>query len=360
MLPLAIGNYSLYNVYGTGPSLSTDSAKAGLYSSIGFVNGAPLPFNDGPFGGNLSLRLLFSHELEQNDIQYYRIKYRKSGTGDWTPLDSDVFRHYSYYDSVSKSLEFLPYKLGPQSKGTESVLYEIPPLKTPLYPDPSSQWFVINASVDLMNSYFNSTAGASRITSGFVDFKIELFDKNGKRIDPASKGIIFKLPGNNNIVDTITTVDPTFNPNLLVADPEASGFQVFMFRLQIDNSATVASIDPPIILPSGAAAGDDCGMISYMATDSSVNMKYKAMHPKKFAIYSFTVKRGDSLQWNAQGYATDTGTFVKDVPISDLLKNCPAAVFSENLYVWHMNYNGWSRVGPDASDVRAFALTPKK
>ena len=35
----------------------------------------------------------------------------------------------------------------------------------------------------------------------------------------------------------------------------------------------------------------------------------------------------------------------------------PEAAFSENLYVWNINFNGWSRVGPDASGVRAFALT---
>jgi hypothetical protein len=361
VLPLAIGNYSLYNVYGTGPALSTDSAKAGLYKSINTgLSGSLSTFMDGPFGGKLGLRLLFSPVLELHDIKYYRIKYRKNGTGDWTPLDSDVFRHYSYYDSVSISLEFKPYKLGPQSKGTESMLYEIPPLNTPLYPDPLSHWYVTNATVDLMNGYFNSIEDASRITSGFVEFKIELFDKDGKRFDPASKGIKFKLPSNNNILGTITTVDPTFNSTLLVDDPETHGFQVFMFRLQIDNSATIASIDPPVVLPSGAAAGDDCGMISYAATDATVEMKYKAFHPQKFAMYSFTVSRGYSQQWNATGQVSKTDDFEMKVSIPDLLKNCPAAVFSENLYVWHMNFNGWSRVGPDASDVRAFALTPKK
>jgi hypothetical protein len=45
------------------------------------------------------------------------------------------------------------------------------------------------------------------------------------------------------------------------------------------------------------------------------------------------------------------------VLVTDLLGPCAEGAFSENLYVYHMNFNGWTRVGPDASAVWAFALT---
>jgi hypothetical protein len=45
--------------------------------------------------------------------------------------------------------------------------------------------------------------------------------------------------------------------------------------------------------------------------------------------------------------------------LKPLLECCPDAAFSMNLDVWNMSFNGWTRVGRDASFVRAFALIHK-
>jgi hypothetical protein len=56
-----------------------------------------------------------------------------------------------------------------------------------------------------------------------------------------------------------------------------------------------------------------------------------------------------------------SGLFKPNVQLSVLLAGCPdgEAAFSENLYIWHKAFNGWSRLqNLDASHVRAFALAP--
>ena len=361
VVPLAIGNYSLQRIYGTGAgSLPADAAKIGLYESIstGLSAAALQTFHDGPFGGRLGVRLLFSRALETAGVKYYRIRRRWNGAGSWSSLDQEVVRHYSQYDPATGSLEFKPYHLGPQTVGVEETLFEIPPADPPnKATDPTAAWYVINATVDLMNGYLNSTAA-----NGYVELKLELFDSAGTRIDPASfgGGIPFYLPANNDIWSTITTADPaTVNPDLVKADPEGGGFQVFVFRLQIDNRQPTAIIDPPQVLPSGATT-DPCGMIRYLATDTAATLGYQARHPKKFAMYRFRLFRSTTLIHTEYGQVGDlgpSGAFTAGITsLADLLDTCPDAAFSENLYIWNMAFNGWNRVGPDASAVRAFAL----
>jgi len=366
VVPLAIGNYSLKRIYGTGAgSLPADAAKIGLYESISTGLGAPLNvFYDGPFGGMLGLRLLFSDALEGAGVKYYRIKYRLNGSGGWTPLSDRVVRHYSDYDPILDILTFPSYLIGPKPVGTE-WLYEIPPRDPPnIATDPFAKWVVINAKVDLMNGFYNSSG------YGYVEFKIELFDAAGIRVDPSAAGITFKLPATDDIWTTITTTDTAFNPALVGPDPEAPAFQAFIFRLQIDNRQPTAVIDEPEVSPSGNKTHPVCGMLRYEPTDEEVKMPYQARHPRRFAMYRFRLYRSNTHLHTEAGLAGDmgpSGSFVLTANLMpdpldpsklDLLGECPEAAFSENLYLWNMAYNGWHRVGPDNSDVRAFALAP--
>lgn len=372
IVPLAVGNYSLKKVFGTGAgTLPADNAKIGLYESISTSVGA---FNEGPFGGNLELRYLFSRGLETAGVKYYRIKARTNGTGDWVPLTHDVVRHYSHYDPVIESLTFLPYSLGPQSVAkadgtTEDGLFEICPRETPLQAtEPDSDWYDLDAHVDRVDGYFNSGG----ITDGYVEFKIELFDSAGARVDPATfgtGGIKFKLPNNTDIWNAVTTIDPALvNPALLVADPEAPAYQTFIYRLRIDHRAPHGSIAEVEAGPSGTKA-NACGVLRYKATDTSITMKYSAWHTHGFARYYYSLYRSTSdkdLLYSTNGnVATSAAAGEHTVPapqknITNLMGSCPMAAFSENLSVYHMAYNGWSRVGGrDKHYDRPFVLAPE-
>ena len=273
MVPLAVGNYSLKRIYGTGAgTLPADNPKIGLYKSIDTgLGGALATFTDGPFGSLVGLRFLFSPALEPAGVKYYRIKAPANGAGAWSSLTRPVVPHYSHYDSASKSLWFLPYTLRPRTVGTQNGVFEIPPLNPPnKAAEPYAQWYVIDATVDLMNGYFDTTTDVPH-GYGFVDFKLEIFDAAGNRVNPATKWIPFRIPSTEDVWGVITTADPaTVNPALVCPEPDPA-----------------------------------------------------------------------------------------DPTKPDLLVACPAAAFSENLYIWNMAFNGWNRVGPDASAVRAFALIPK-
>ena len=366
VVPLAVGNYSLKRIYGTGAGTLPASNAApltGRYESIGTgLSGSLGTFYAGPFGGRIGLRLLFSTALEDAGVRYYRVKYRVNGAGNWTALTERVVRHYSDYDSVTDTLNFPAYDLGPRPVGTESALFEIPPIDPPnLAGDPTAHWVVINAKVDLMNGYLDT----EDLPHGYVDFKLELFDDGGVRVDPASfgGGIAFKLPANNDIWNTVTTADPaSVNPDLLVADPELPSFRTFMFRLTVDNRQPTAEIAEPVAMGSGNGT-DECGMTRYEATDTYVRMEYTARHPMRFANYRFRIYKAASLLHTETGQVSSSGTFTADATaslLSNLMDGCPEAAFSENLYIWNMAFNGWSRVGPDASATRAFALTPPR
>ncbi len=369
IVPLSIGDYSLKRVFGTGAgTLPADNAKIGLYESI--TDSSAGSFSEGPFGGDLELRYLFSRGLETAGVKYYRVKARIDGTGDWTPLTRDVVRHYSHYDPVIESLTFLPYNLGPRTVGANDGLFEICPRETPIQgAEPDSDWYDLNVHVDRVDAYFNS----SGITDGELEFKIELFNAAGARVDPATfgtGGIEFKMPNNTDIWNAVTTIDPTLvNPALLVPDPEDNTYQTLIYKLKINHQAPNGSIAEVEAHPSGEKA-NACGVLRYKATDTSITMKFSAWHNLYgFARYYYSLYRSTSdrdLQYAVNGDVGTTsagGEHTVPAPeknITDLMGSCPMAAFSENLSVYHMAYNGWSRVsGMDKHYDRPFVLAPE-
>jgi hypothetical protein len=370
IVPLAIGNYSLKRIYGTGAG--NDAAKIGLYKSIrSYAGGSIDTFYEGPFGGEVGLRFLFSHALAGAGVKYYRIKSRVNGTGQWTALGHEVVRHYSHYDPVADTLEFKQYPLGPQPVGSEKTLFEIPPQYPPNHAtEPDADWYVNDATVDLMNGYFDTTDAAP----GYVEFKLELFNSAGVRVNPPTVGggISIKLPSTEDVWGTLTTESAAVvNPALIVSDPEDAAFETFLFQLVIDNRTPTAIVEETSLSPSGTKVGI-CGVMNYAGTDTSVNMPYQAKHPARFAQYRFWLVRAAATFYTSEGQVGDmaTGNFSVPAPINSITNLrtitkpdgtvvlCPMVAFSENLYIWNMAFNGWSRVGPDASAVRAFALAP--
>ena len=100
-------------------------------------------------------------------------------------------------------------------------------------------------------------------------------------------------------------------------------------------------------------------------------MPYKARHPRKFVMYRFRIFRSTAQLHMEAGQTGDmgpSGEFVLTARLKpdptdptklNLLGKCPKAAFND-LYVGNMAFNGWHRVGPDDSAVRAFALAPSK
>lgn len=372
--PLAIGNYSLKRIYGTGGGnvpITNSDPRIGKYESIGTgLNGTLDTFREGPFGGTIGLRILFSSELLDNNVKFYKIKYRLNGSGSWSDANNDVQRHYSHYNSANKSLEFVPYHLGPQSKGSVSNLFEIRPKFPPNKgAEPYADWYVLNSKVDLMSGYIDTTP----ISNGCLEIKLELYDANGTRINPPAYngGIQFRLPASADsweIIETEAAVD--VNPDLVKPDPENNSYQAFIFRLQIDNNATTAEIQAPE-LASTVDTISDCGIIHYSNSDTNLKLTYQARQQNRYAMYSFNVIRNITPVISITGQAGDMGpggsfTITPQIrrsaasaPNSYLLDCCPDAAFSMNLYVWNMAFDGWQRIAKDDSAVRAFALVPK-
>jgi hypothetical protein len=259
---------------------------------------------------------------------------------------------------------------------TEDVLFEICPRETPIQAtEPDSDWYDLDAHVDRVDGYFNSGG----ITDGYVEFKIELFDAAGVRVNPATfgtGGIEFRLPDNTDIWNAVTTIDPALvNPALVVADPEFPAYQTFIYRLRINHQAPNGSIAEVEASPSLEKA-NPCGVLRYKTNppsplaDTSITMKFSAWHNLGFARYYYSLYRSTSdkdLIYSTNGdVGTTSATGEHTVPapeknITDLMGSCPMAAFSENLSVYHMAYNGWSRVGGnDRHYDRPFVLAPEE
>ena len=79
-----------------------------------------------------------------------------------------------------------------------------------------------------------------------------------------------------------------------------------------------------------------------------------------FGTYSYGLYRGvNELTPPSQSGAVGSGNFTDAETLAALMGTCTVAGFSENLYVYAMAIDGWSRLSQyDAGYVLAFALAP--
>lgn len=371
---LSIGNdISMSEIYGNGASV----ANLGLTTS------------GQPFGGKIEPRVWFSRSdlRDGKNIWYYRWSYRRYVSGvspdvdaGWKHLTRDVVRHYP--KPVPGGYNHVPYSLGPKPVGTTQNLFEITPLNNP---EGSFEWSVVDEHEDLASAHFMTQSlgvgdnfeERALDAAGNYELKLELFDKNGNRVnDWDTLGINLQTA---NVPAPFGTDPVTFDSapafNRIVKSGKTAGFYMLM---HVDNNpcqsvlygvtGTGLSIDP---------AG--CGFINYV-DGATANLRFKPYHPNDFATFNFSVVRGVTEQvqratasgrvGNSPIVTNDptlpvreyvkqpSGQYLENFPVTELLNGCTRGAFSEALHVWTMAVDGYGRVGGlDAFSHAGFALT---
>jgi hypothetical protein len=344
VLFMAIGNFPLSRIHGTGQALGPATS-----GNLGLTDG------EAPWGGLLRPRLEFDNALRDSlGVKYYRLSWKRDAEPDtaYKHLNGSISRHYAHM--IGTDLVLDAYPLGPSTVGSQGNLFEIPPSIPPL-----GQWSLPDAVEDTTSGKFNTvTADGSPLLEGKVQLRVELFDTAGSPVNISAKGIHYYVPTSTDLSGTIHTVEASTLG--LVAG------NTMVITLHVNNEACSAFIAPPAI--GGTLADPCCGVLKYGSGDS-VTLGWQASHPHGFATYSFSVVRGVSGVYS-NGGGVGGGAFSATRSVDHLLNDnlpggcvpggCPVAGFSENLYVAATTTDGWSRQSQyDASFVRAFVLALK-
>lgn len=346
VLFMAIGNHPLSLIHGTGQSLipTTTATNRGLTSGLA------------PWGGTLRPRLEFDGALRESlGVKYYRLSWKRDTetNSEYKALVGDIARHYAHMGVTGLVLD--AYPLGPNTVGGNGGLFEIPPSEPPL-----GKWSLPDLVTDHASGTFNSAAGdGTPVLDGKVQIRVELFDNAGAAVNIAAKGIRYFVPTSTDLSGTVHTVDASApGLNLVFGN-------TMVITLHANNEACNAAIAAPSI--GGATADPCCGVLEYGAGDT-VTMAWTASHPHGYATYGFGVVRGAQGVFGSSG-AIGGGSFSASRTVHQLMNDnlplgcsvggCTVAGFSENLSVYSMATDGWSRQSQyDDSDVRAFVLAP--
>jgi hypothetical protein len=338
----AIGNIPLSQIYGTSTLLTTTPGNLGLAA------GAVVAGEDSPFGSNLLPRVEFdSSLLELGLASYYQVSYQSAASGGFQPLTGDIYRHYN--QMVGTQLVTTPYFLGPQTVGTTTNLFAIPPALPPV-----GDWAFPYPTSDLANAQFPTSVLPSAVpggTSGLYQLKLDLYDSSGNPVDIATAGITYYVPTTTEPDGTIDTVDAATVPGLVVGNS-------FIMNVFVDNRPTVAQL-PGVLLESAAA--DACGMLDYTDPSDQVEIEYVAAQPGNFLDWDLNVVRGLSAPAASASGNLSEGSISTpadfDNTASSLLGTCTQAAFSVNLYCHSRCTDGWSTLTAyDSSDTIGFAL----
>ena len=352
----ALGNVPLSRIRGTSAALAATTTAANL-GLVADEYGAGL---DAPFGGTVLPRLEFDPVLRgQGRATYYRMSYRAGESGPFVPLTGSVDRKYNHL--ANAELVTSPYNLGPVVVGPPGQevtnLFEIPPASPPtgswVYPDPP---------IDLANAICPTAVLPTEIAGGshgIHQLRVELFDAVGHRVDLAAEQIAFVVPTVTDPDGTIHTAPAT---DLGLVDQDG-----FVMSLHVDNRPTTASLGP--VRLDGAAA-DDCGVFRYLEpAQGSVEVGWTASQPGDFALYSFTLTRATTALTPPTGsgrVGPATSPASTAMSVAALLthgdgQRCDIAGFAEELRVYAMATDGWSRQSQYDSGpaLAAFVLAPQ-
>lgn len=362
-------------------------AHKGLSDSIFHPNALP-----GPFGGTLEPHVIFGEDLltGANPVKYYRWSYAKEGTGEWSFTQHPVTRHYLHIEYVGgvPFPSFPVYSLGPDING----LMEIQTPRSPVTDDP---WAILDARADTASAFFETVKlhlGSDTANPEFYELRLELFHADASPVDFTAEAVSLFMPEASQQApfgqDPVTTVpiDASHNTAYQYLNETTGVFQGFKMVVRIDNNGTSAHIQETWVdMPSNKAG--ECGMIRYSDKNTSkAHLSFNAAHPFDFAWFGFGVYKGSAGTVHAvsgnvndvppvtaedlnpvpppsylpstDAYSFNHGDwrFDTDKPVGKLLGSCDEAAFAETLNVYGTTTDGWSRLGYDSSDVKAFAL----
>ncbi len=295
-LPPGVSQWVLaFSVGGTmiwgNPSSGADAPGLGWVKKSGrtdYTEGGAT-YIDAPFGSGLAFRLDHSPTLADSGVvRYYRWSFRRAGASTWTPMTASVFRHYVQElvkPDGTLELSYPAYQLGPRNVGAESNLFEFRPVNAPAptTPGATTHWPVHDIFGEVYSSSFDSGGPDTGLVGSF-EILLELFSPAGVRVAPGAAGVSMLLP-TGYVGNTLHT------RHAEATDLNAQGL---VFRLEIDNRKTTATLDAPTVSTGGSA--DDCGFLRYTAAQlatTSVGLSFHAKHAaNRDASYGFQVSRG--------------------------------------------------------------------
>lgn len=345
-----------------------------------------------PFGGVLEPHVWFSRtNLFSAGITRYRWSYRQitasngitAVAGSWHHMDRNVIRHYVVENPSTHDLSFPTDQMGPDPGFPGQDIFRIQPLAPPA---PGIEWTgFIDAREDTATAFFEThllEGGNAEAAAGKYELKLELFKTDGTLVDLTAAGVILKVattdaPFGTQTVNTRTLDAAPASPDAQYLFKNGAGHVVgFRLVVRVDNNPCQAVINP--LTGAGLTPDEDCGFLRYLTGATAAHISFKARHPHNFATFSFTTFRGVSKfipeasasgpvgSSPLNGFVRDaSSTFSKDVSVTTLLTSnsdhaCTKGAFAENLYVWAMATDGWSRLSYlDASGLPvAYALEP--
>ena len=264
-----------------------------------------LPGGSGPrpFGGELSMQMLFHPDLRANNIKYYRWLYKFDGSPDPPKVIQTPVTH-RYQTSYTPPFFIDSFLVGPHTVGPNSNLFEIP--------DPNKIWVNIVDPLDRPYAYFDTTEGAPGThnggntaqcigttgRSGMCTLVLEVFDSGGNFVPcrhPFGLSPIDDQPGPQPPAGNFGFLLPKVGgpPNAFdfAPTPNITDQGRLIFRIYVDNNACTAEI-PKVETPVSSTDTDPCGVLKYNNPYDNVAISYVAFHPNNFLDWELTVSLG--------------------------------------------------------------------
>jgi hypothetical protein len=293
-----------------------------------------------PYGTTLNFTMQFDDGLHGQNVWYYRWSYKKEKATDWTPINTPIIHRFLTLNSLMKPV-IETEKLGPNNVDAETNLF--------LVRDPAKNWI---ATDNIFAIWYTALWDASlckyvpQVPDGKFELRLEMFNKTGNKVTPASAGFKYFLVTGAGAGDV--------DDNLSV-EPDGS----LILHLRVDNQYTVADIQKVGI--NGVTAGE-CSFLKYAnkATDK-VEITYVAYHPNGFlASYDISVLRG--ISGSREGGKSDTVPIVSPTiaqfNVQDLLDTNKECGFAVELHTYPRTRDGYTRIRAyEAHDTAAFVLT---